>query len=124
MAWPTGELPERLRYAHPSRVGQVVAITTPPRVFRAGARGLVERAARAIGRTIGAHGYDPEAVPEMAGILVALGRNVGKGVRLPAARAIDLAPTVAALLGIDPPEHSEGRVLALDPDPDPSPSGG
>ena len=115
MAWPTSELPERLRYAHPSRVGQVVAVATPPHVFRAGARGLAESAARAIGRKTGAHGYDPAEVPEMAGILIALGRNVGKGVRLPAARAIDLAPTVAALLGIDPPEHSEGRALILEP---------
>ena len=51
----------------------------------------------------------------MAGILVALGRGVGRGVRLPAANMIDLAPTVAALLGIEPPEHSEGEALELAP---------
>jgi arylsulfatase A-like enzyme len=51
----------------------------------------------------------------MNGIFVALGREVGVGARLPAAQAIDLAPTIAALLGIDPPEHSEGTALDLTP---------
>jgi predicted AlkP superfamily pyrophosphatase or phosphodiesterase len=114
-AWATAELPEALRYAHPSRVGQVVALATPPHMFRARRAGqrLIDSAARAVGRSTGAHGYDPRSVPEMSGILVALGRGVGSGARLPEAHAIDLAPTVAALLGIDPPEHSEGHALDL-----------
>jgi len=112
-AWTLDELPSHLRYAHPTRVGQVVAVATPPRVFRAG--GLKARASRALRGSTGAHGYDPSVVPEMSGILLALGRRVGKGVQLPTARAIDLAPTVARLLGIDPPQHSEGRALDLAP---------
>jgi arylsulfatase A-like enzyme len=52
----------------------------------------------------------------MHGIFVALGRGVPKGVRLPRVRAIDVAPTVARLLGIDPPASSEGAAIeALTP---------
>jgi arylsulfatase A-like enzyme len=113
-AFASNALPAHLRCSHPSRLGQIVAIASPPLVFRSGrGRGLAASAPRALGRTTGAHGYDPRAVPEMAGILVALGRGVGRGVRLPAANMTDLAPTVAALLGIDPPEHSEGRAIDL-----------
>jgi len=112
-AYASDRLPGHLRYSHPSRVGQVVAITTPPRVFRSGVRGLAERASRALGGTTGAHGFDPAAVPEMGGIFLALGRGVGRGVTLPPARAIDLAPTASALLGIEPPADSEGRAIDL-----------
>lgn len=112
-AYPTDRLPDHLRYRHPSRVGQVVAITTPPRVFRSGMRGLAERASRALGGTTGAHGFDPAAVAEMGGIFLALGRGVGHGVTLPPARSIDLAPTASALLGIEPPADSEGRAVDL-----------
>ena len=65
--------------------------------------------ARLFGRALGAHGYDPARYPEMHGIFVALGRGVPKGARLPRVRAIDVAPTVAKLLGIEPPAQSEGE---------------
>ena len=45
----------------------------------------------------------PGALRRMHGIFVALGRGVPKGVRLPRVRAIDVAPTVAELLGIEAP---------------------
>ena len=63
----------------------------------------------------GIHGYDP-ALPEMAGVLLAMGRGVPDGRRLPAVRAIDVAPTAAALLGIDPPRSSEGAAFLPIPD--------
>jgi arylsulfatase A-like enzyme len=47
----------------------------------------------------------------MAGILLALGRGAPPGVRLARPHAVDVAPTVAGLLGIDPPRQSEGRAL-------------
>ena len=52
-AYASDQLPARLRYAHPSRIGQVVAITSPPRIFRSGARGVAERALRALGGSTG-----------------------------------------------------------------------
>ncbi len=114
-AYPSAQLPTALRYSHASRLGQVVAIAEPPHMFRSGARAVAESAYRALGGSTGGHGYNPATVSEMNGIFVALGREVGVGARLPAAQAIDLAPTIAALLGIDPPEHSEGTALDLTP---------
>jgi hypothetical protein len=47
----------------------------------------------------------------MDAIFLALGRGVGAGALLPPVRAIDVAPTVSSLLGIDPPAHAEGRPI-------------
>ncbi len=62
------------------------------------------------GKGSGAHGFDP-ALPDMGAIFYALGRGVPRGAELGEVRAIDVAPTIAALLGIQPPEQSEGRSL-------------
>ncbi len=114
------ELPARWRYHHPTRTGDVVAITEPPRIFLDpwSWRGLRLRAANWLGDAGGAHGYDPEKVPEMHGILLALGRGVTPGTRLGKPSALDLAPTVAQLLGITAPAQSEGRVIpGISPSP-------
>ncbi len=55
----------------------------------------------------------------VGGIIAAAGPGIrGPGVRLRGASALDLAPTVAVLLGLPIPDDMEGRVLAelLDPD--------
>jgi len=111
-AYANAHLPERLRSDYPGRSGDLTLLARPPKMFaRVGWR---ERAgallARLRGTVRGAHGYDP-ALPEMGAIFYALGRGVPPGARLGEVRAIDVAPTVAALLGIDPPEQSEGRAL-------------
>ena len=61
-----------------------------------------------VGWTFGSHGYPPDH-PDMPGMFLALGRGVPAGARLPAVHQVDLAATIAALLGIEPPLHSEGR---------------
>ena len=58
----------------------------------------------------GTHLFVPTR-PSMHTILVLHGPGVAAGVRLREARTIDLAPTLAALLGIGPPRDSRGRVL-------------
>ena len=65
----------------------------------------------------GAHGFDPTRHEEMQGVFVALGRGVEPGARLPRMHAVDVAPTVAALLGIEPPAQSEGEVRLSRPEP-------
>lgn len=111
-AWRAEELPEALRYRHPTRVGQVVVLAEPPlRLGGARRRGqalLQKIFGQARG---GAHGYDPARHFEMHGILLAMGRGVGPGEQLGRPRAIDLAASVAALLGIDPPASSEGEAI-------------
>ena len=50
--------------------------------------------------------------PSMAAIFLALGRGARPGTRLPAVRALDVAPTVLALLGVEAPAWMEGGALA------------
>ena len=64
-----------------------------------------------LGRTQGAHGYDPARYPEMRGIFLATGRGVPAGVRSGDVAALDVAPTAARLLGIEPPRGCEGRPI-------------
>jgi predicted AlkP superfamily pyrophosphatase or phosphodiesterase len=94
-------LPEGLRAFFPGRTGEVVALTAPPRTFRSSG----ERSGG-----FGAHGYDP-ARSDMGGILLALGRGVPPRANLGQPRSVDVAPTVARLLGIDPPRDCEGEPI-------------
>ena len=112
-AYPPEAVPERLRFRHPTRTGDVVALTDPPRAFvRPWSQGAgLLRISRLFGTAVGSHGYDPGAHPEMGGIFLAVGRGVGTAAILPAVRAIDVAPTVSQLLGIDPPSHAEGAPI-------------
>jgi predicted AlkP superfamily pyrophosphatase or phosphodiesterase len=113
-AMPAGAIPERLRYRHPTRIGHVVAFTDPPRMLSRASGGLATwtrvRAAR--GSAVGTHGYDPAAHPEMQGTLLAMGRGVAPATRLGGVHVVDVAPTVARLLGIAPPRHAEGTPVA------------
>jgi predicted AlkP superfamily pyrophosphatase or phosphodiesterase len=59
--------------------------------------------------TKGTHGYDP-ALPEMKASLILSGKGVASGQRISNARLIDIAPSVAALLGINRP-GIQGRAL-------------
>jgi predicted AlkP superfamily pyrophosphatase or phosphodiesterase len=103
-------VPERLRLSHPSRTGDLVAITEPPNSFSrpAGMAGYLRSWLHAAGMSFGGHGYDPRH-PDMGGVFLALGRGVPKDLVLPEVHQVDLAPTVARLLRMEPPRQSEGR---------------
>ena len=58
----------------------------------------------------GVHGLNPERSEMQAGFVVA-GPGVAVGVNLGPIRQIDVAPTLAALLGLDPPAQATGVVL-------------
>jgi predicted AlkP superfamily pyrophosphatase or phosphodiesterase len=100
-AYTPERLPAGFRSFFPGRSGDLTLVATPPRVFAQPRFGRLLR---------GAHGYDP-ALPEMSAIFYALGRGVPAGTKLGVVRAIDVAPTAAALLGIEPPAQSEGQAL-------------
>jgi arylsulfatase A-like enzyme len=108
-AYPAEALPAALRLGPRQRLGDVVCITRPPNTFRTGA---LDRVLRVFGVGIGSHGYAPE-YPDVHGIFLALGRGVSPGSQPTRVRAVDVAPTVAAWLGISPPEHSEGNRIDL-----------
>ncbi|HZE98821.1 MAG TPA: alkaline phosphatase family protein [Planctomycetota bacterium] len=62
------------------------------------------------GMTIGLHGYVAED-PDMNAIFIAWGRGIRKGARIETLRNVDVAPTVAALLGLTL-EGVDGRAVS------------
>jgi len=110
--FPGTGLPAEMRLQHPTRTGDWVVIADPPCYLeaRGGLAGVVNRVLGFAGWDFGGHGYDP-ALPDMAGIFLAMGRGVPPGLELGTVRQVDLAATVAALLGIEPPLQSEGHPM-------------
>ncbi len=104
-----------LRIAPSSRMGDLVVMTPPPFTFSsaAGAEGVAEDFLSFFGWDFGGHGYAPE-LPDMGAIFLAKGRGVAAGRSVGVVHQIDVAPTVAALLDIEPPAQSEGRVIQLE----------
>lgn len=97
--------------AHPTRTGDVVAFSYPPYQFDAATPGTLV----ALSAFFGQHGFVPdvqnlEANVNMRATFLAGGQAIGKGV-FDNLRTIDLAPTIAYLLKVPMPQHSQGRVL-------------
>ena len=59
---------------------------------------------------LGTHGY-PASDPELDGIFIAQGNCIKPGISLPRISNLDVAPTIAQILGLQIP-NAEGRVLA------------
>ena len=96
--------------AHPTRTGDVVAFAYPPYQYDAETPGTLVAPSHFFGQ----HGYVPDvqnlaANVNMRATFLAGGEGIAKGEVT--ARTIDLAPTLAFLLGIPEPQHSQGRVL-------------
>jgi 2',3'-cyclic-nucleotide 2'-phosphodiesterase (5'-nucleotidase family)/predicted AlkP superfamily phosphohydrolase/phosphomutase len=96
--------------AHPTRTGDLVVFATPPYQFDAETPGKLVAPSHFFGQ----HGYVPDvqdlaASTNMRATFLAGGKDIAKGTV--SARTIDLAPTLAYLLGIPEPQHSQGRVL-------------
>jgi 2',3'-cyclic-nucleotide 2'-phosphodiesterase (5'-nucleotidase family) len=96
--------------AHPTRTGDLVVFAYPPYQFDAATPGtLVARSA-----FFGQHGYVPDvqdlgASANMRAMFLAGGAGIAKGTVT--ARTVDVAPTLAFILGIPTPQQSQGRVL-------------
>ncbi|MGE0625058.1 MAG: alkaline phosphatase family protein [Pseudomonadales bacterium] len=103
------DLPDDFRLRRPNRVGDWVAVLSPPYAF-SGAESMLRRIAIFLGKEYGMHGYDP-TLPDMGGVFFAMGRGVPPDLRLDDVRQIDIAATAAALLGVEPPAQSEGRPI-------------
>ena len=99
--------------AHPTRTGDLVVFSYPPYQFDAATPGtLVARSA-----FFGQHGYVPDVQDLAANInmratFIAGGHGIAKG-RRRRLRTIDLAPTIAYMLGVPEPQQSQG-VVRLD----------
>jgi len=97
---------------HPSRSGDVVVVLRPPYQFDAATPG--QRIA--FSQFFGQHGYLPELVDiahnvNMHGVFVASGPGIRSQDPIAGIRAIDVAPTVAFLMGIPGPQNARGRIL-------------
>jgi 2',3'-cyclic-nucleotide 2'-phosphodiesterase (5'-nucleotidase family)/predicted AlkP superfamily phosphohydrolase/phosphomutase len=98
---------------HPSRSGDVVVIARPPYQFDAATPGQTI----AFSQFFGQHGYLPSLVDlkhniNMHATFVAAGPGVAKlTYPLYGVRAIDLAPTLAFLMGIPGPQNARGEIL-------------
>jgi alkaline phosphatase D len=104
-------LPHGLRFAHPQRTGDLVLLVEPPRTFREPtARQRLGFLGRGFGWTPSLHGYSP-GHPDMGAVFYAMGRGVPAGSRPGRVRMIDVAPTAARLLGIEPPRDAEGSPI-------------
>jgi hypothetical protein len=111
-AWLGDSLPAELRYSHPTRMGDVVVLAESPRGLTArwSVNGVYARIAHTLGNAVGSHGYLPEH-PDMGAIFLGMGRGVPQGAPLGRVESLDVAPTVAAWLGIEPPESCEGSAI-------------
>lgn len=111
-AWLREDAPAELRVGHP-RFGAAVVLAPPGTAIVSddgpGGRlaALLARVGLAVG---GVHGQRPDA-PEMGAIFLAFGRGAPAGARLGTPSALDVAPTVLALLGLPIPDSMEGRPL-------------
>ena len=96
--------------SHPTRTGDLVAFSYPPYQFDAETPGTLIAPSHFFGQ----HGYVPDVQDighsiNMRATFLAGGEGIRKG--SVSARSIDLAPTLAYLLGIPEPQHSQGKVL-------------
>jgi 2',3'-cyclic-nucleotide 2'-phosphodiesterase (5'-nucleotidase family) len=96
--------------AHPTRTGDLVAFSYPPYQFDAETPGTLIAPSKFFGQ----HGYVPDVQDldsntNMRATFIAGGEGVDRG--SVKARSIDLAPTLAYMLGIPEPQFSQGKVL-------------
>lgn len=97
---------------HPNRSGDVVVVFRPPYQTDAATPGQVF----AFSQFFGQHGYLPNLVDlahnvNMHGTFVAAGPGIRKQGPVAGVRAIDLAPTIALLMGIPGPQNASGKIL-------------
>ncbi len=97
---------------HPNRSGDVVVVLRPPYQFDAATSGQTI----ALSNFFGQHGYLPELVDlahniNMHATFVAAGPGIRHQNPVAGLRAVDLAPTIAFLMGIPGPMNARGRIL-------------
>jgi predicted AlkP superfamily pyrophosphatase or phosphodiesterase len=93
--------------ARDPQMGDLVLIPKSGYAFSAAQGGPVSST---VASPSGAHGY-VNTDPEIDAIFIASGSGIRRGVMLDRVRNIDVAPTIAALLGIKMPARIEGRPI-------------
>ncbi len=101
-----------LRMAPSERMGDLIVTTEPPNILTRpeGFDGMLMGFLRFFGWDFGGHGYDP-ALPDMGAAFLAMGRGVSPDADYGVVHQVDVAPTIAKLLGIKAPQSSEGTPI-------------
>lgn len=94
---------------HPDRTGDVVVFSKPPYQFDAPTAGQFTSNAPIYGQ----HGFVPNGELDRYATFAAAGPKIKDTHVKPVVTVLDLAPTVAAVLGINPPAQSQGVVLDI-----------
>jgi 2',3'-cyclic-nucleotide 2'-phosphodiesterase (5'-nucleotidase family)/predicted AlkP superfamily phosphohydrolase/phosphomutase len=97
---------------HPSRSGDVVVVAAPPYQFDAATPGQTI----ALSQFFGQHGYLPDLVDiahnvNMHATFIAGGPGIVHQDPIANVRAIDVAPSLAFLMGIPGPQNARGKIL-------------
>lgn len=99
---------------HPNRSGDVVVVLRPP--YQYDAATLTETIA--FSHFFGQHGYLPDLVDladnanvNMHGSFFASGTGILSATTVSGVRAVDVAPTIAFLMGIPGPQNARGNIL-------------
>ena len=98
-AYKKNDLPLSFHLNHPSRTGDLVITTEAPNMFSS------------FGQPKGMHGYRPET-SNMWGIFYALGAAVTPK-KIGPIHQVDVAPTIANILGIEMPDDIQGKAVIL-----------
>ena len=100
-AYDKHDLPKSFHLNHPTRTGDIVLITDPPNMFTNNVNAQPK----------GMHGYSPQ-LADMKGIFYAIGAEI-EHKELGPVHQIDLAPTIADILGIKDTYHMQGKAISL-----------
>jgi hypothetical protein len=110
--WTREELPEKWNYNNPTRTGDIVVSLDPGYYFSNHDYPEAVPASTDPKALKGMHGYDPEFDPKMLGFMVLArvdfdqpGRDLGK------VDTVQIHPTVAKLLGIEPASGAKGKPI-------------
>jgi len=95
LVYRRAKVPAELHFSSNPRAGDPIVLATGPYFIR------VSSDFPRAGIPAGAHGYDPNRVPEMKALFVAAGPDIRSGVTLPSFENVDVYPFIAKILGLD-----------------------
>jgi alkaline phosphatase D len=105
LVYRRAEVPAALHFDRNPRAGDPIIIATGPYFIRVSADAQRPQAVPA-----GAHGYDPNRVPEMRALFVAAGPDIRPGAVVPPFENVDLYPLIAKILGLDITDLKTGPI--------------
>jgi alkaline phosphatase D len=104
LVYRRAEVPAALHFDRNPRAGDPIIVATGPYFMR------VHGDARPQTIEPGAHGYDPNRVPEMRALFVAAGPDIRPGAVVPPFENVNLYPLIAKILGLDISDLKTGPI--------------